>query len=88
MPVTHSATSTAREDAILGRASAALQPSQDGCPRGFEKLELDGPPRLLLHHHCARADTAAANEVADVNLHHIATAQLAIDGKIEERSIT
>jgi hypothetical protein len=49
---------------------------------------LHGPARLLLHHHRTRPDTATADEVTDANLHYIATAQLAVDGQVEQRPIT
>ena len=79
---------SAREGVILKRATAALQPGQDARPRRFEQFELHGPARLLLHHDGAGADMATANEITDPNFHHIATAQLAVDGQVEQRSIT
>ena len=75
------------EHIVVERATAVLQPSQHARPRRFEQLELDGPARLLLHHHRTRPDTATADEVTDTNFHYIATAQLAVDGQIEQRPI-
>jgi hypothetical protein len=80
--------STAREDEVADRASSALQPSRDARPSRFQQLELHGPAGLLLHHDRACADLATANEISNPNLHHIATAQLAVDGKIEQCPIT
>ena len=76
--------STPREGEVVDRAPSALQPSQDARPSRFQQLELHRPAGLLLHHDCACADLATANEITDPNLHHIATAQLAVDGKIEQ----
>ena len=53
------------EHIVVERATAVLQPSQHARPRRFEQLELDGPARLLLHHHRTRPDTATADEVTD-----------------------
>ena len=77
----------ARKSIVVDRAPTLLQPGQDTRPRRFEKLELDGSTRLLLYHHRPRADTATADEVSDANLHDIATAQLAVEGKVEQRTV-
>src|SRR5665213_3581031 len=78
----------ARENVVIERAPAALQPSQDAGSRRFKQLELYGPACLLLHHDRTHSDLAAADEVADANLDYVAASQLAIDGKVEERPVT
>jgi hypothetical protein len=42
----------------------------------------------LLSDDRARADPSTADEVADANLHHVATTQLAVDRKVEQGPIS
>jgi len=55
--------------------------------RRFEELKLNGPASLLLNHGGSCADMASADEVADAKLDQIATAQLTVDGKVEQCSV-
>ena len=46
-------------------------------------LELNGPPRLPLPHRCAVLGAPVRGDISDLETYDVATAQLAIDGKIE-----
>jgi hypothetical protein len=48
----------------------------------LEQLELNGPTRLLLHHDGAGANPAATDNISDFDFDHIASSQLAVDGKV------
>ena len=52
------------------------------------QLELYSHVRLRLHDNGPSAHVAAEDRIADADLHLVATAQLAVEGKIEQRSIT
>ena len=77
-----------REGVIVKRAPAALQPTNMLVRAGSSSSNCTGRPVFLLHYHRTRPDMATADEITDANLHHIATAQLAVDGQIEQRPIT
>jgi hypothetical protein len=78
----------ARKGEVDDRAAAPLDPCEQTRACIVFQLELDGPACLLLHDHCASADAPPADKIADLDLHDIAAAQLAIDRQIEKRSIT
>ena len=78
---------TAWEDEIVQCAATALEPSEQGLAGRLDKLELHGSFRLLLHHDRAIPNATAGNDVANADLDHIATAQLAVDREVEKRSI-
>ena len=56
-----------------------------GC---FGELELDRASSLLLHHDGARSYPITVRNVAHSNLHQIASAQLAINGQVEQGKIS
>jgi hypothetical protein len=61
----------------------ALKPGQ--CFSGWlDQLELHGPLCLLLHHNGPVRDAPASYDVTDTHLHHVTSAQLAVDGEVEE----
>ena len=55
---------------------------------GVDELKLHGSFGLLLDHDGAIPNATAGNNVTDANLDHVATAQLAVDREVEERSIS
>jgi hypothetical protein len=79
---------SARKGVVVDGASTTLQPCQDTCPCRFEELELNGPACLLLNRGGSCADTASADEVTYVKLDQIATAQLTVDGEIEQCAVS
>lgn len=78
---------TAREGGGIERASSTLQPGQDAGPSGFQQLELHGPAGLLLDDDRASAYLTAADEVADLDLDDVTSAQLAVDRQVEHRTV-
>ena len=56
-----------------------------GC---FGEYELDRALSLLLHHDGARSYPITVRHVAHLNLHQVASAQLAINGQVEQRKIS
>ena len=79
---------SAREDIAIKHAFPALQPGQDACSGGFQQLKLDRSSGLLLQHGRTRTDLASTDKITNTDFHNIATAQLAISGKIKQCAIT
>ena len=77
----------AREREVVERPASALQISEKAASGILEKFELHRSAGLLLDDHCTGPDPASADQIADPNLDKIAAAQLAVDGKIEERTV-
>src|SRR5258708_6696871 len=80
--------SSARKDIIIERAISAFQPVLDVGSGGFEQFELNGPVRLPPHDRCPRPHPATTDEFADPNFHDVAAAQLAINGEVEQSTVT
>ena len=47
---------------------------------------MDQPTGLLLHDDSSRPHMSAAHQLANLDLHDVASAQLAVDGEVEESS--
>lgn len=47
-------------------------------PCRLKEFELHRPAGLLLHNDRTGSDAAAANQIPDANLHHVAAAELAV----------
>jgi hypothetical protein len=77
----------ARKDIIIDRAAPPIEPGKQAGPGIGEKFELNGPPRFRLHDDCARSDLPAADDIANFHAHEVATAELAINRKVEQRPI-
>jgi len=71
------------ENIVTERAAASLQPCPHRSPSGLEQFKLNGALRLLLHDDGSVANTPTEDEIADAHFDHIASAQLATDGKVE-----
>ena len=69
------------------RTTTPFQPSQDAVPSMLQQFELDGAAGFLLYDDSPRLDPPPAHDVSDFDLHDITAAQLAVDGKIEQRPI-
>jgi len=78
----------ARERIVLHRSAATFEPSKEApaCIRHDFKLHWSTDP--LLDHHRPRSHLTAGDKVANLYLHQIAASQLAVDRKVEERSIS
>ena len=74
---------TAWEEVIFQTQTCLLDPSGHGLPRGLGDLELHRPRGLLLHDDGPRGDAVAVADVADLQPDEIASAQLAVDTKVE-----
>jgi hypothetical protein len=73
---------------VLQRTLSTLEPGKNAGSCGLEQLELDWSLSLLLNDHRSRPNPAARYQVSDPNSHQIATAQLAVDRKIEQCAIS
>jgi hypothetical protein len=51
-------------------------------------LELNGSLRLLLHYDRSRRDAITVRHVANAELHEIASAQLAVNGQVEQGQVS
>ena len=76
-----------RKCEVVERAASTFQPSKDAGPGRFEQLELDRPPGFALNDDRTRANTTAADEVADPDLDDVAAAQLAVDREVEHGAV-
>jgi hypothetical protein len=77
----------ARENIVSEGAAAQLKPNEEAGPCRLKELKLDRSSGFLLHHDRPRPDLAATDDVADSNLDHVAPAQLAVDGEVEQRPV-
>ncbi|NKJ43705.1 hypothetical protein FHW94_003194 [Novosphingobium sp. SG720] len=75
------------KDIIVHSATPPFEPRQQAGPGIRKKFKLNRPPRFLLHHDCSRSDLPAAYEIANFHANKVATAQLAVDCKVEQRPI-
>lgn len=79
---------SARKGKVIDCSSPSLKPSKQTCPDFGRNLELYGASSLLLDDHRASSYFVARDEGSDFDLHQIAAAELAVDGKIEQRTIS
>ncbi|MGI0524051.1 hypothetical protein ABY43_07265 [Rhizobium giardinii] len=79
---------SARKGKVIDCSSPSLKPSKQTCPDFGRNLELHGASSLLLDDHRASSYFVARDEGSDFDLHQIAAAELAVDGKIEQRTIS
>jgi hypothetical protein len=77
----------AREGVIVESAASTFEPGEQTAPGGLEELELNGAAGFLLNYDGSRANPAAADKVADLDLDDVAPAQLAVDREIEHRAV-
>src|SRR5690606_35512823 len=63
------------------------EPCQQTCSGIARDLELNRSTGLLLDDHRPRANVMTGHQCADLELDQIATAQLAIDGEVKQRSV-
>jgi hypothetical protein len=78
---------SARKGEAVDRPATTFEPCQDARPSWLQQLELDGALGLLLNDLCTVSYATPSNEVADANLHEIAPAKFAVDGKVEQGSV-
>jgi hypothetical protein len=78
----------ARKDIIIERATSAFQPVLKAGSGSVEQFELNWPVRLLLHDRRPCPHPATTDEFANPNFHDVAAAQLAIDGEVEQSTVT
>jgi len=65
-----------------------LKPCLDAGSCRLKQLELDRSARLLLHDRRPRLNPATTDEITNPDLHHVASAQLAVDAKVEQGPVT
>ena len=78
----------ARKGKVVERFAMAFKPGQDAAPCSVKQLKLNRAARLLLDDNGAIANPAAHDEIADLDLHDVAAAKLAVDGQIEHGPVT
>lgn len=78
---------TTRKGIVVNRAASAFQLRQEARPNIRGKLKLHGSPDLLLDDDRACSDSGARHQIADLDFDQIATAQLAIDREVKQRSV-
>jgi len=70
-------------EVVFRAHTCLLDPSGHGLPRGLGDLELHRSIGLLFHDDGPRGDAVAVADVADLQSDEIASAQLAVDTKVE-----
>lgn len=78
---------TAREDEVVQRAAAPLEPCSHRFTGRIHELELNRSLGLLLNDDGTVADTPTRNYVADPHCNHVTSAQLAVDCEIKQGSV-
>ena len=73
---------------VVDGSAPPFQPSEQTAPRVCSDFKLHGSSGLLLNHHGPGADHRAGYKGANLDFHEITTPQLAVDRKVEKRSIT
>ena len=77
----------AREDEIVQRATTAVEPGQQCFARFGHQLELNGSMGLLLDYRRPVSNGTAGDDVPNLHFDDVASAQLAIDGQVEQRPV-
>jgi hypothetical protein len=78
----------AREDEVVQGTASAFQPRTHRLAGRVHQLELDRSSCFLLNDDSAVAHTPARDHIANPHFDHVTAAQLAIDSKVEKRSVT
>lgn len=78
----------ARKNKIVHRAASAFKPGQKAGPSVRQQFKLNRPARFLLHHYCSSSDLPATDNVANFHLNEVATSELAVDRKVEQRPVS
>lgn len=68
-------------------SSAPRKPIMERVARLSHNLELDGSTGLLLDHCRARSQRSRRDDVSNLHLNNLTAAQLAVDCKVEQRSV-
>lgn len=72
---------------VVDRPATPLKPGKQAGARIAHQFELDRPPGLLLDDHGAGSYLRTNDQSPDPDPDEIASAQLAVDGEIEQRPI-
>nr|KIS29855.1 hypothetical protein TQ38_26005 [Novosphingobium sp. P6W] len=78
---------SAWKDIIVHITTPPFEPRQQASPGIREEFKLHRRPRFLLHHNCPRSDLPAIDDIANFHATKVATAQLVVDCKVEQRPI-
>jgi hypothetical protein len=73
---------------VIDCSSPSLKPSKQTSPDLGCNFELHRASSLLLDYHRTGSDFMASDEGSDFHFYQIAATELAVDGKIEQRSIS
>lgn len=63
------------------------EPSRDGFSRPLGDFEADRPPGFTVDDRSAVLDPSGRIDVSDLQLHQVASAQIAVDGEIDARQL-
>jgi len=72
---------------VVHCAAATFEPAEKARPDISRQFELNGFSRLLLKNDRSGPDIGSRYEVADLDLHQVATAQLTVDRQVEQRPV-
>lgn len=75
------------KDIIFDRAAPPLKPRRQAGPGIGEKFELNRSTRFLLHDYCTCSDLPSADDIANFHANKVATAQLAVNRKVEQGTV-
>jgi hypothetical protein len=73
---------------VIDCSSPSLKPSEQTSSDLGRNVELHGSASLLLDAHRASSNFVAHGESPNIQFYQIAAAELAVDGKIEKRTIS
>jgi hypothetical protein len=80
-------TYSAGEQEIVGPQAGAFDPRNNGFSCLLGDFELNGSLRLLLHHDRPRSDRITVRYIAYAYPNEIASSELTVDSKIEQREV-
>src|SRR5208337_4350443 len=78
----------ARKEELLRLQMGRRDPGSDRVPRLLGDLKLHRSLRLLLHDNRAWSDMNALDHITNAKPDQVASAQLAVDGEVEQREFT
>ena len=76
------------EGIVINSAATTLEPCHQASSYVASQFELNRPVRLWLDDSRASPDLTAGNQVADLEFYQVTAAQLAVDGEVEQRSVS
>jgi hypothetical protein len=76
-----------RESKVLQGSTAEFEPFEKASAGIGHQFKLNRPARLLLYDRSPCSNFPIANDIADPDLHQIASTKLTVDGKVKESPV-